>query len=197
MLREIKLSGSLRRYGRSYKLDVSSPREACLALATMLPGFRRELQESGRRGVRYAVYVDRDNIGEDELDLRRAGTIRIVPVLAGSAKAGVLQTVLGIVLVIVGVVLYEYGIGAPLIGAGISMIIGGVIQLLTPTNIDKAKQGSTYFDGPTNTVVQGGCVPYIFGEGIVGSTRISAGIDILPIAVYGEGNDDDPVINYG
>jgi predicted phage tail protein len=204
MLREIKLSGSLRRFGRSFALDVASPREACQALAAMIPAFRRELIESARRGVRYAVFVDRENVGEDEIDFKRAGTIRIVPVFAGSARGGVLQTILGVVLVIVGALYYTLGAayggtvaGPPIIGAGISLIIGVVIQMLTPVNKDRAKQGSTFFDGPANTTIQGGCVPYLYGEGIVGSVRISAGLDILDVAVYGDASDDDPAINYG
>lgn len=193
---EIKLSGSLRRFGRSFRVDARSAREACTALATMIPGFRQHLLDSERRGVRFAVFVDRRNVGEQQLDVRGQREVRLVPVLAGSAKAGLLQTILGVILIVAGVLLSETPFGAPLIGAGISLTLGGIIQLLVPVPKDKQKAGSTFFDGPVNTVIQGGCVPYLYGEGIVGSVRISAGIDILATAVNGDPETTDPVISY-
>lgn len=75
---------------------------------------------------------------------------------------------------------------------GLSLVIGGVSQLLTPTpkinqpgtpqdNNDPRKSYS--FSGIQNTSRQGTPVPIVYGETLVGSVTISAGIDT--VEVYG------------
>lgn len=65
---------------------------------------------------------------------------------------------------------------------GVSMMLGGVAQLLAPTakglsTKDGPDNGSSYnFNGPVNTTAQGNPVPLLYGELIVGSATISAGI---------------------
>lgn len=75
---------------------------------------------------------------------------------------------------------------------GLNLVIGGVSQLLTPTpkinqpgtpqdNNDPRKSYS--FSGIQNTSRQGTPVPIVYGETLVGSVTISAGIDT--VEVYG------------
>ncbi len=65
---------------------------------------------------------------------------------------------------------------------GVSMMLGGVAQLLAPTakglsTKDGPDNGTSYnFNGPVNTTAQGNPVPLLYGELIVGSATISAGI---------------------
>ncbi len=55
------------------------------------------------RGLTYAIFQDEKNIGLDDLGFPVKGdVIRITPVVIGSKKAGLLQTILGAVLVVVG-----------------------------------------------------------------------------------------------
>jgi predicted phage tail protein len=74
-------------------------------------------------------------------------------------------------------------------GIGISLALGGVAQLLTPT--PKVPQGadkqddprkSYSFSGIQNTSRQGVPVPIVYGETLVGSVVISAGIDTVQVA---------------
>jgi predicted phage tail protein len=65
--------------------------------------------------------------------------IRIVPVVMGSKRGGVLQTILGAVLVVVGAIgTFTVGqAGAVALGAiyhemGAAMMAGGVMQMLSP-----------------------------------------------------------------
>jgi predicted phage tail protein len=69
------------------------------------------------------------------------------------------------------------------------LLLGGIAQLLTPT--PKATQGadgqddprkSYSFSGIQNTSRQGVPVPIVYGETIVGSVVISAGIDTVQVA---------------
>ncbi|MCF5944975.1 tail assembly protein, partial [Xanthomonas perforans] len=89
------------------------------------------------------------------------------------------------VLVVAGVVLTSMGygvIGVPLTNAGIAMVIGGVVQMLSPTQKGLGTQDSpdnrpSYaFNGPVNTQAQGNPVPVAYGDTWTGSAVISGGI---------------------
>lgn len=101
----IKLSGPMiALFGREHQRVISTPREVFRALSVTLPGFEKYMNTSKARGQTFAIFVDKKNITEDDLDFPSCGrTIRIVPVIMGSKRAGVLQTILGAVLVVVGV----------------------------------------------------------------------------------------------
>lgn len=178
-MREIKLYGALgRKYGRSFRLAVKSPREAARALSRLLPGFRRDFV--GPDGAQeYRVYSGRHGIAESEADMQGEGPIRFVPVIAG-AKNGVFQTIAGVALIAVG----YYTTNPYIIQAGIALGLGGVVQLLTP--VPKASGPadgleSDYFSGPVNLSAEGNPVPVLLGEGYVGSVVISAGIKLNQI----------------
>jgi predicted phage tail protein len=133
------------------------------------------------RGMAYAVFIDKDNVGREEFANPVAGrTIKFVPILQGSKNGGILQIVLGIVLIVVGA-FTSYAGGSALISMGISMVLGGVINLLSPQQNISSKNnpnnGTSYnFSGPINTAAQGNPVPLLYGRMIVGSAVISAGI---------------------
>ena len=73
-----------------------------------------------------------------------------------------------------------------LAGVGITLILGGVAQLLTPTPKISQDEGdprkSFSFSGIQNTSRAGVPVPVVYGETLVGSVVISAGIDIVQVA---------------
>ena len=88
------------------------------------------------------------------------------------------------------------GVGAAIGGAlmtkigliGGALILGGVAQLLTPTpkvptgpDTQNDPRKSYSFSGIQNTSRQGVPVPIVYGETIVGSVVISAGIDTVQV----------------
>ncbi len=178
MLREIRLHGALgRKFGRVHRLAVESAAEAIRALCANFPAFERHLRENSEPG--YHVWVGRQNIGADDLALPagRDEPIRISPRIAGAKKGGLLQTIIGVVLVVVGV----FTANPYIIAAGASLALGGVAQMLTPVP-KQGKDGTTenkpsyVFSGAVNTTAQGSPVPVLYGQMIVGSAVISAGI---------------------
>lgn len=185
-IRTIRLYGKLgARFGRVHRLAVANAAEAARALCILLPGFKQELLTSEERGIRYAVFVGKENIGEDRLHEPPGGhDIRIAPVLQGSKRGGVLQVIVGVVLVVVGAVISYFGggLGAPLMKLGAAMILGGVVQMLSPqpkglSAKDSPDNGASYnFNGPVNTTAQGNPVPVLYGRMTVGSAVISGGI---------------------
>jgi len=179
-LRTVRLYGSLgARFGRVHRLAVESAAEAVRALCAMVPGFERELATSRNRGLTYACFIGKRNIGEQHLH-QPAGDadIRIAPLMAGAKRAGVLMTIVGVVLIVVG----AYTQQGWLVRMGVSMALSGVMQMLSPQQLalsakDSPENGASYnFNGPVNTTAQGNPVPLLYGEMLTGSAVVSAGI---------------------
>ncbi|CAI2035047.1 tail assembly protein [Serratia fonticola] len=189
--RTIRLYGVLGvMFGRVHKLVVDTPKEAVKALCITIPGFERFLQTAKNRGLTFSVFIGKKNIGKEELEFQGIDDIRIAPIIIGSKKSGVFQTILGAVLVVVGVVVGVMtswtGIGGT-IGygmamSGASMMLGGVVQMLSPQPGGLARRESpdnkpSYaFGGPVNTIAQGNPVPILYGQRRIGGAIISAGI---------------------
>ncbi len=188
-LKTIRLYGRLgAEFGRLHRLAVSSTSEAIRALCVLLPGFENRLLDSESKGVRYACFIGRRNLREEEL-ARPAGDedIRIAPMPTGAKRGGLMQVVVGVALIVasfipgLNVALWA-GASSSFMAMGVSMALGGVIQLLTPQQRalsvkDGPNNGASYnFNGPVNTTAQGNPVPVLYGELIVGSSTISAGI---------------------
>ncbi|WP_142794547.1 tail assembly protein, partial [Klebsiella pneumoniae] len=140
-----------------------------------ITGFEQFLNTSKSRGLTFAVFRGKKNIGEDDLGFPVTGdVIRIMPVVIGSKRGGLFQTIFGAVLVAAAVFM-SGGIGA-------AFAAGGIIQMLSPqpNGIAMKDQGenkpSYAFGAPTNTVSQGYPVPIGYGKRRIGGAVISAGI---------------------
>lgn len=187
VMTRIELGGQLGKlFGRVHYRMVRTAHEAGRALAVTVKGFEQFMLSSKRRGLTYAVYKGKRNIGVDDLDYPVTGeVIRIMPLIIGSKKAGILQTIIGVALVVVGAVATYFGggsVGIPLMQMGGAMILGGVIQMLSPqagglaSKQDADNQASYAFGGVTNTAAQGYPVPLLYGKRRIGGAIISAGI---------------------
>lgn len=149
------------------------------------------------------VHFDNDtlklNLGSKDL--------HIMPVPEGSGGNGFFKIVLGVALIaaafafapaVVGALGPTQGLGTAAfsIGSfsvsygsialfGASLVLQGISALLTPTpstgDYSQREQAderpSFLFNGPVNTVEQGGVVPVIYGRSMTGSVLISAGIN--------------------
>lgn len=189
-VRTVRLYGVLgARFGREFQLAVGSAKEAAYALSVMVPGFRQFMEQAKSKGMEFAVFVGKTNLRADQLnDPPGDDDIRIAPVLVGSKRGGVLQTVLGIVLIVVGIYgNIAGGWGQPFINLGVSMMIGGVVQMLSPQPKGLGAQDSVEnrpsysMNGTVNTQAQGNPVPVAYGGHdtrgmMVGSAVISGGI---------------------
>ncbi|RAY82668.1 tail assembly protein [Enterobacter cloacae] len=186
-MRTIRLYGILgSTFGREFKLSVASPKEAVRALCVIVPGFERFLNTSKQRGLTYAVFSGKRNLNDDELSMDQStADIRIAPVILGSKRGGVFQTILGVALVAVGAVASYFGggaVGVPLMQFGAAMALGGVVQMLSPQTTGLASKQSAdnkasyAFGGVTNTTAQGNPVPLLYGKRRIGGAIISAGI---------------------
>lgn len=186
-MKTIILHGILaKKFGKSFRLSVGSTKEAMRALCVQLTGFEAFMMNAHRQGLRFAVFHDKHNVGENELDMNHtAKIIRVVPIVEGSKKAGLFETIIGAVMVVAGVVVtgMTFGgagaVGAGLIGAGIGMMVGGIAQMLMPKvdaqdNNQDGNKANKGFGGAVTTIAQGNPVPILYGEREIGGFIMSA-----------------------
>ena len=189
MLRKIKLYGQLAKFvgHRILEADVATAAEAVRFLLANWPELERHMADQ-----HYRVSVGSYDLALEELhDPAGQQTISIVPVVAGAGAVG--RIILGVLLVAVAIIVPAATFGlTSMLSVGLlggSLILGGIAQLLTPT--PKVAQGidtqddprkSYSFSGIQNTSRQGVPVPIVYGETIVGSVVISAGIDTVQVA---------------
>lgn len=208
MLRKIRVYGRLAKFlgQRVFEADVASAAEAVRFLVVNFPQLEKHMADQ-----HYRVSIGKYDLTLDELhDPAGQQEIKLVPVLVGAGGAGRILAGIGLIALsfllpgagafgtfsvfgqaaTAGGILTGIGTAASLVGA--SLILGGVSQLLTPTpkinqpgtpqdNNDPRKSYS--FSGIQNTSRQGTPVPIVYGETLVGSVTISAGIDT--VEVYG------------
>jgi predicted phage tail protein len=200
MLRKIKLYGRLAKFvgQRVFEADVASAAEAVRFLLVNFPQLEKHMADQ-----HYRVSVGKYALTLEELhDPAGQQEISIVPVLAGAGAtariiAGVALFAIATLATAGGGAIFgaafakNIGLLAVTQAIGVSLVLGGVAQLLTPTpkintpgtpqdNNDPRKSYS--FSGIQQTSRQGVPVPIVYGETIVGSVVISAGIDTVQVA---------------
>lgn len=190
---DIILYGDIaKKYGKKHSYSVSSVPEGLRALEANFKGFRNSIKENSY----YKVIVDNVVISKDELNKKSIKTIKIIPVISGSGN-GTAQIILGVVLIAFAWWNpYSWGVlasggtaaGASALSAtfaiGASMLLGGISQMLAGTpkissGADAVDKNQSYlFDGPVNTTAQGNPVPLAYGQILIGSQVISAGLEV-------------------
>ena len=198
MLRKIKLYGKLAKFvgHRILEADVATAAEAVRFLVTNWPELERHMADQ-----HYRVSVGTYDLDLEELhDPAGQQEIKIVPVMAGAGATA--RIIAGIALIALAIAIPGIGggVAATIFGTqfsalslsigftGLSLVIGGVAQLITPTpkiptgpDTQNDPRKSYSFSGIQNTSRQGVPVPIVYGETIVGSVVISAGIDTVQV----------------
>ena len=194
MLREIQIYGRLAKLlgRRVFRAEVATAAEAMRFLLVNFPQLERHMIDQ-----HYRVSVGGYDLSLEELhDPAGQQQIKIVPVLAGAGAVG--RIIAGVALIAL-----SFAVGAGVFGLalaknlgaiglaqgiGVSLVLGGVAQLLTPVpqmptgaNTDQDPRKSYSFSGIQQTSRQGVPVPIVYGETLVGSVVISAGIDTVQV----------------
>jgi len=201
MLRAVRVYGPLAKFlkRRVFRAEVSTPAEAVRFLMANFPGVEQHMYQYD-----YKIKIGKSTLELGKtpeflhLSSDIAEDISIIPVVAG-AGGGTGQILAGVGLIALAVVtggIASAGValggfmgigtvGTAVVAVGASLVLGGVAQLLTPaaqeltsTGADSASdpRKSYSFSGVQNTSRQGTPVPVIYGEALVGSIVISAGI---------------------
>ncbi|EQC0068466.1 tail assembly protein [Serratia marcescens] len=178
-------------FGPKFEYRAHNVPKALEAMKNLLDGFERYMLEAHKRGLTFAVFVGKRNVGQDELELTK-GTedIHLVPVVIGSKRAGLFQTVLGVALIGATMAFSPAGLGVfsatggltTMAYTGAAVALGGVVQMLSPQmgglrmRQDQDNKPSYAFGGPVNTTAQGNPVGVLYGTREIGGAIISAGI---------------------
>jgi predicted phage tail protein len=195
MLREIRVYGRLAKFlgRRVFRADVANAAEAVRFLLANFPQLERHMSDQ-----HYRVSLGSYDLATDELhDPAGQQQIKIIPVLAGAGAVG--RIIAGVALIALTIATGGFGgaaiglfgagtiaVGTVALGVGAALVLGGVAQLLTPvpktsmgtsSNTDQDPRKSYSFSGIQQTSRQGLPVPIVYGETLVGSVVISAGID--------------------
>jgi predicted phage tail protein len=209
-LNTIFLHGDLaEKFGDEHRLAVSTPREAVKALCVIKKGFREAFEDGEYKVIRKSQKTG-DGLVLDEVTifLGMSDTdLHIIPMPAGSKKAGVGKILLGVafigaaILTAGGTAALGAGLGAFAGGAGLTMsvglslfgaslVLGGVASMMMPTpgapnpNAAEDKEQSFLFNGAVNVQAQGHPVPLAYGRVLTGSVVVSSGISIQQIGTY-------------
>lgn len=139
------------------------------------------------------------DVGEEEVDfsLGHIYDVHILPVIEGAGKTA--RIIAGVVLIVVGAVLTYFGmgnIGVPLIKMGIGMVLTALLMpAATKTQEKPDERASFIFNGPVNTMGQGGPVSLIYGRFLAGSSVVSAGINAEQLQTYTSPTNSNPAPN--
>jgi predicted phage tail protein len=188
---QVHLHGHLAdEFGHFFDLDVHSPAEAVRALCANFQDFSGYLIRNNLPGY-YVRVSDGYRDGPQIRNLSGREPIHFIPVVAGGGDGkGLLSIVAGVALIAFsGPIAGAFGsagltavTGARVGAFGLALSLGGVSQLLfrppkpAKPNERPENKPSFIFDGPVNTIAAGHPVPVGYGELIVGSAVISAGI---------------------
>lgn len=217
--RKIRLKGELgKRFGKVHKLAVKTPAEAIRALCVLKKGFREFLETSEKCGIVYRFLVQREELSDkcpEEFYLQHGSQseFHLIPVIQG-AKGGLFNFILGGALIALawwnplgwtavgGTGMFASFAATPLL-LGASFILGGISQLLTPvpkvqTPQERPENKPSYiFNGAVNTTQQGQPIPLLYGELIVGSAVVSAGLTDKEIPLDTNTKKDDQRLKRG
>jgi len=162
---EILLFGGLEEwFGDRLLMDVRSPKEVFLALASQCDEFLAHIQGSNESTYGYEIIVDEKPRGPEWVDLPVIQRLSIVPVICGAGDVG--RVILGGVLLVgsfflPGAIL---GVSSFTIGAaGASLLIGGITGMLTPKPADPGKASSLLDASGLPKSYQGDTIPVLFG----------------------------------
>lgn len=190
-LKKIKVYGKLRQFlGQSYfEAAVKSPQQAMSFLINNFNGLQKHMSDQF-----YKIKMGGRVVSEESLTMSGQGDIQIIPVATGG-----LPIVLGAGLIGAGAyaatftsLTFVSGILATsLVTVGVSMVVGGIVDMLTPTNTasnisqvgdtDPSIRGSYSFSGIQNISNSGVPIPIIYGLVYSGSILISSGVDTAQI----------------
>jgi predicted phage tail protein len=179
----ILLSGSLaRKFGRVHRRHIDSGQvwEAFRALKATIQGFGQEIKRLDRLGMRFAIFRNRKNESADSFELGGTRELRIVPVVSGSKRGGILQTIIGAVIFVAS--FYVPGMQGWGQSLGVSLMVGGVMQMLSPQSSGLKQSGapenmpSYAFGSAKNTTASGNPVPICIGRRRWGGAIISASV---------------------
>tara|TARA_Y100000361_G_scaffold75265_1_gene66589 strand:+ start:2015 stop:2635 length:621 start_codon:yes stop_codon:yes gene_type:complete len=202
MLRTVKVYGHLAEHcGQSvFEALVRTPAEAIRFLLCNFPSLRGVMRDGHYKVAASDLELDlADHPEQLHYPLSADDVVRVIPVITGAGGAGKIlagAALIGVSLAVPGAGLFNTSFlassfGAASLGAGLAaaagsigaaLVLGGVADLITPVpkapDVDNDPRENFNFSGIQNVTREGVPVPIVYGEIIVGSVVVSAGLNV-------------------
>ncbi len=207
-MQTVYLKGELgERFGEKWTMSVNRVSDIFKLIECQREGYRPYMQECIENDIDFAVQRGEDYIDESELMLSvGAEDITITPIPAGS-KSKVAKLITAAFLIYTGYFYVSGGGGdvafaaasssAEVLGAkiagwtmitlGTSLGLRTLGEMMMPDGSMDQEDDSHLFSGPQNTMIQGGAVPVLYGEMIVGGANINTSYTAHMNPSYGSG----------
>lgn len=227
-LTTIHLGGKLGQlFGKRWDLMVKSPAEAIRAIDVNLKGKLRQYlaKEGAKKFYKVAVGKKDALLDKNELNNRSGHSpIYIMPAAKG-ANSGLGKVLAGVAIIAAIALTGGFaaggwamasggglgGWGVVAVGMSASLILGGITQMLTPTpnfnqnaEGDSRGDGSTFFQGGSTAISQGGAVGLVYGRALVTPMPISISTnntdrskpDVAGVIDYCTTTDENGLVQY-
>ena len=202
-MQTVYLKGELgERFGEKWTMNVSKVQDIFKLIRCQRKGFDAYMQHCIENDIDFAVQRGEDYIDESELMLSLGkDDITITPIPVGS-KSKVAKLITAALMIYAGYQMgvppeatmstgtHSSGVNAvfatqaqvglqtkiaswTLMALGTSMGLQTIAQMLMPSPENDNEEDSYLFSGPQNTTIQGGAVPVLYGEMIVGGANIN------------------------
>ncbi len=202
-MQTVYLKGELgERFGEKWTMNVSKVQDIFKLVSCQRNGFDAYMQHCIENDIDFAVQRGEDYIDESELMLSLGkDDITITPIPVGS-KSKVAKLITAALMIYAGYQMgvppeatmstgtHSSGVNAvfatqaqvglqtkiaswTLMALGTSMGLQTIAQMLMPSPENDNEEDSYLFSGPQNTTIQGGAVPVLYGEMIVGGANIN------------------------
>lgn len=202
-IRQIKIYGELADFLGFTVFDaaVTNAAEAVRCLVANFPKLEAHMSQRY-----YKVIIDKKEIKANEFYYPTNSPIKIIPVVGGEGGKGLGNVLIGAAMIglafasggaslawtaaVPGVtpavfsgIAFNSFLAKAAVYIGAGLVLGGVSQMLTPVPPDQEEDpdNSFAFASPTNTAKAGAVIPLIYGQRLVGSSVISASIDVAEV----------------
>jgi len=211
MRTKIKLHGALgEQMGRSeWSLCVDSASEAIHAINNQTDKkLYKQFAKNDKSNIKYRVLIDGEDfvspkklnnnlndkkLMEEDLETiqsselimnKKIKRIDIIPVVEGASA--VVNIVVGVLLIVIGIAFPPLNF---LIVAGLALVASGLSAMLMEPpefseirKIEGMQTASYLFNGPVNTIREGGTIPVIYGQVLAGSQVIAAHYQVYDVS---------------
>ena len=159
-MKSIFLHGAIgEAFGREFKLNVSTPREALKALLAINEGMKKYLIEKEIKGIHYGIKKKNEFIQQGEEDFYLNSDFHITPIPAGGAT-------------------FALNLAMMAATTALSMIVNKkMAETMKQDNETLTMQTQSYiYNGKSNHMKQGQVIPFGYGRLIVGSSVVSSSV---------------------
>ena len=159
-MKSIFLHGAIgEAFGKEFKLDVSTPREALRALLAINADMKKYLMDKESKGIHYGIKKKDEFIQQGEEDFNIASDFHVAPIPAGGAT-------------------FALNLAMMAATTALSMMVNKqMAETMKQENETLTMQTQSYiYNGKSNHMKQGQVIPFGYGRMLDGSSVVSSSI---------------------